>query len=217
MVELVHDASWDLRKSTSWGSRCPSRSRPNQISSWPFSVLWSPTCQPARLPVRNIFVSSNSACRFCPPSVSPSRDSSIALLRRGNACSSPGTVPPDNASPALRAGAPGKTPLATTPAPLGLLLDPSFPTLQRCPDAAVRALRYLADAPGDLVPNRSPRPPTTPTSGSSRARPARWQRAPHCPIGSLQVNRVFQRFAQRPHAPSGCAHCPSLGAPARNG
>src|SRR5208337_3501767 len=36
MVELVHDASWDLRKSTSWGSRCPSRSRPNQISSWPF-------------------------------------------------------------------------------------------------------------------------------------------------------------------------------------
>src|SRR5271166_1523057 len=54
MVELVHDASWDLRKSTSWGSRCPSRSRPNQISSWPFSVLWSPTCQPARLPVHGL-------------------------------------------------------------------------------------------------------------------------------------------------------------------
>jgi hypothetical protein len=59
--------------------------------------------------------------------------------------------------------------------------------------------------------------PTTPTTGSTRARPARWQRAPHCPIGSLQVNRVFERSAQRPHAPSGCAHCPSLAAPAGNG
>src|SRR6202035_3221965 len=107
--------------------------------------------------------------------------------------------------------------LATTPAPRALLPDPSFPTLRRCPDVAVRALHYLADAPVDLVPNRSPRPPTTPTTGSTHAAPARWQRAPHYPIGSLQVNRVFQRSAQRPHAPSGCAHCPSPAAPARNG
>jgi hypothetical protein len=48
MAELVHDVSWDLRKSNSCGSRYPSRSRPSQISSWPFSDLWSPTCQPAR-------------------------------------------------------------------------------------------------------------------------------------------------------------------------
>src|ERR1700730_17088886 len=39
MVEFVHDASSDLRKSTSCGSRCPSRSRPNQISSL---ALFSP-------------------------------------------------------------------------------------------------------------------------------------------------------------------------------
>src|SRR5271154_1918338 len=54
---LVHDANAtsDLRKLTSCGSRCPSRSRPNQISSWSFSVLWSPTSQPARLPVRKTF------------------------------------------------------------------------------------------------------------------------------------------------------------------
>ena len=102
-LELVHDANAtsDLRKLTSCGIRV---SGGDQAKRDLQLVLFSPL--KPYLPTRqapgtqeDLLALPNSACRFCPPSASPCRDSSIAPLRGpGQACWSPDTVPPDNAS-----------------------------------------------------------------------------------------------------------------------
>ena len=75
-------------------------------------------------------------------------------------------------------------------------------------------LRMTGSAPFQI---NSQQPPTKPTSGSSQALPADWQRASRYHCGSLRASRDAQRSAQNFCAPFRCAHLPPHAPPRDNG